>query len=416
MMNLKPNVDLNVFVVFPNGEVVKAGRILSLNLDTFKKEGYFRYVPAYLAHKQAFPIDPAHLPLSDKSFAARDAQDEDAELHFTFADSLPDSWGLQLLAGKGMVDLVNCSKAHLLSILGSSGLGGLLFSEKDKLPQIEDNSLPFSDIFQALDESAIMEKQDGFNIEELRHILASGSSAGGARPKVLTFFENHHWIAKLSSIKDNPQKLNVTLEQAGMILAGQAGLDIPHIKRVSIRGREILLVKRFDVTPQGGRNAMLSFKSLLGTTDPSLVSYGKMAEILKKHSGCPKRDLELLFRQMIVNVVLKNGDDHLQNFSMIHTGQGWELSPAYDIVPNIHQSGLLIPINGKHLEIGIEDIVVEGGRFGFSPTKARTILDETTHKLSNWKDVFEECGVPIEQTGQLRENITAAFFQLQEQP
>lgn len=115
---------------------------------------------------------------------------------------------------------------------------------------------------------------------------------------------------------------------------------------------------------------------------------------------------------MIVNLLLLNTDDHLQNFAMLHTEKGWGLSPAYDIVPNIYQPSQLLSVNGKHLGIMREDVISDGKRFGFSVLRSGNILDDVVSRISLWEDVFQACGVPVQETDTLQDNIRVAFKRL----
>ncbi len=410
-MNLPNKISLYVHATMPDRSKVLVGRLLSRNLNSFTdKEGFFKYEPSYLNNPQAYPLDPVRLPLKPINFKA---PNRETGIHQVFEDSLPDSWGLQILARKGGVEYGRCSPAHFLSILGGSGLGRLsFFSTKDTFA-LEDGSLSYDNISLALEEAVNLESSIDTDTSRLQHILACGSSAGGARPKILNYWNDNYWIAKFSSIRDISPDLNISLEQAGMTLAKQCGLEVPSIKRQTIADREILFIKRFDITPKNGRNALVSFKTLLGTSDPSSVSYYKLAEIIAKYSHQPQVDLELLFRQMIVNVALINGDDHLQNFAMLHTAGGWELSPAYDIVPNIHQSSQLIPINGKFSGIGHNDLFQEGLKFNLSSKQTEAILKDVISRFAGWEKIFDHCRVPQEHTQQLRKKIKSSVARIQ---
>jgi serine/threonine-protein kinase HipA len=254
-------------------------------------------------------------------------------------------------------------------------------------------------------EARVLEANLDTEKKELKHILACGSSAGGARPKALVRMDDCLWIAKFSSIRDSAPSLFVTLEQAGMILARQAGLRVPDLNRVLVEDRDVLLIKRFDLAAAGGRNAIVSMRTLTGAEDPYLLSYADVAQVLRRVSDFPERDLELFFRWMLVNVLLQNTDDHLQNFSMLHTASGWMLSPAYDITPNIYQDSHILRINGKNSMLTRADLLSEGRRFGLSVQKSRRVLEEVLSRMANWEEVFEQCGVPALHTQKLRENI-----------
>ena len=111
---MKSKVNLYVYGVFPNAEIVEVGRILSQNLDTYGQyEGFFRYSPSYLSHPLAYPIDPAHLPLQEKTFAANDRE---IGMHRVFDDSLPDVWGRRILIRKGGLEKIRYAPVQLLGI------------------------------------------------------------------------------------------------------------------------------------------------------------------------------------------------------------------------------------------------------------------------------------------------------------
>ncbi|MCB2184408.1 MAG: type II toxin-antitoxin system HipA family toxin [Desulfobulbaceae bacterium] len=404
---MKSTINLYVYAVFPDGEIVQAGRILSRNLNTYGQyEGFFRYSSSYLDHPKAYPVDPVHLPLADKTFASAKSE---LGLHEVFDDSLPDAWGRHILARKGGLERSRFAPAHLLSVLGAGGLGRFLFTEKERLPGRQDASIPFDDIFVAIQEAGKLEQSIDTETAELQHLLACGSSAGGARPKVLTRKDSQFWIAKFASRKDIHPKLFVSLEEAGLTLARMAGLDVPEFRRESVQNREILLVKRFDTTPQNGRNALVSFRSLIGVEDQYSVSYSDMAKIVRLYSDQPGLDLEQLYRQMIVNVLLVNTDDHLQNFSMLHTESGWRLSPSYDIVPNVFQLEQILQVNGKHKNITPGDILAEGQKIGLSLHKSKSLLQEVVERISGWEKVFAGSAVPPSHTGKLQEDIRSRF-------
>ncbi len=404
---MKSTVNLYVNAVFPDGQIVQVGRILSRHLDSYGQyEGFFRYSPAYLKDPNAYAIDPINLPLRDETFAA---VNRNYGIHMVFDDSLPDAWGRHILARKGGLEKNRFAPAHLLSVLQGNGLGRFLFSEHEGHFRYEDSSIPFTDIAKAIDEAGKLEDSVDIETAELQHLLACGSSAGGARPKVLTCKDNKYWLAKFASRKDLHPELQVSLEEAGMTLAGKAGLEVPELQRVRVGSRDIVLIRRFDVAPEGGRYAIISLRTLLGVEDHYLAHYSDMAKVIRFFSSQPETDLELLFRQMVLNVLLINTDDHLQNFAMLHTDTGWKLSPSYDIVPNIYQTGQIIQINGKHSAISAEDIIQEGKAFGLSHHKSRQYLQDVLQKTSDWQEIFDKCNVPEPHTGKLRADIAMRF-------
>ncbi len=246
-------------------------------------------------------------------------------------------------------------------------------------------SIDFSDVAEALDEATAYESQN-FAPAELKFLITGGYSAGGARPKLLVK-KNGYYLAKFSSIHDRTPSLLVELEAAGLELGRRCGIEVPHFEVCQVRQRQVLLVKRFDVTAQGGRRALLSFSSLLDK-DPGFGSYSAMAEAIRRYSGQPRADLKKLFKQLIINVAIHNTDDHLQNFSMIHDSKGWRLSPVYDLTPSFLQNEQATSIDGQVANITTENIINEGKYFGFSRSKTLEILNSIQGTLDGWEDLI----------------------------
>ena len=382
-------VNLFVFVVLDDAQVVQAGRLLVENLHLNFRGGYrgaFQYDPDFLNHPAGYPLDPVNLPLTPEIIPAGKP---DTGLHGVFQDSLPGRWGNRLLAYKGDFQQHHYGPAHLLEALGTTGLGALLYSPRRILPEgPNDPSIRNRDLSTALDEATAYET-DTLAPPELRFLITGGYSAGGARPKLLVMKNGIQYIAKFSSIHDHTLSQAVELEAAGLTLGCQAGLEIPDFEVSNIRNRPVLFVKRFDITKQGGRRALVSFASLLDR-EPTLGSYGGMAEILRRYSSRPRTDLEQLFRQMVVNVAIHNTDDHLQNFSMIHDSSGWRLSPAYDLTPSFLQTEQATSIDGRTTRLTTQHLINEGKTFGLSTSRCRTLINEIRSSLQNWPELIQD--------------------------
>ncbi|NTW88882.1 MAG: HipA domain-containing protein, partial [Desulfobulbaceae bacterium] len=126
------------------------------------------------------------------------------------------------------------------------------------------------------------------------------------------------------------------------------------------------------------------------------ASYGDIADIIRRVSTDPSRDLSNLYNQLLFNVLIGNTDDHLKNFCMIFDGDGWKLSPAFDLLPNIG-------LNREHvLRIGYDNLIAnkevliqEAKHFGIKQrTKADKIITAMLFYVSHWQTVFKEFDVP----------------------
>lgn len=385
-------VKLDVWIESPNGEILKAGELAVKEPDTRGAlQGQFRYDQEYLETPESFPLDPLHLPLAAELF---DADRPRAGVHGVFEDSLPDDWGRRLMARRYKLDRTEQRVPHLLQLLGNQGLGALIYTERE-------TPSPFSTGISCrhLEELSLMaEKFENSPTitfdDELSMLFQAGSSPGGARPKALVADKSRAYIAKFASTRD--QLDIVSLEAATMELAHRAGINTARTKLLPLGSRKCLLVERFDINKSGGRNHLISMQTLLKADGYYYASYRDLAEVIKHISAAPQRDLHMLFRQMIFNVMIGNTDDHLKNFCMLHDVEGWRLSPAFDLVPNIG-------FNREHvLHIGLdnrppdfETLLTEAKHFGIKRRQvASDIIIKIHNVVSEWESVFRACEVP----------------------
>jgi serine/threonine-protein kinase HipA len=366
------------------GDHLPVGEILCEIADSGRAKSAFRYDREYLGRANAFALDPASLPLKPDTFST------DRLLFGVFEDSLPDDWGRKLLVRLHKVPRNEQNSPNLLIVLGSAGMGALSFSDRavPKTPIREASILSLSTLVTAAEN---YEKGDIPEVD-LALLLSAGSSPGGARPKAVVFDEatNSHYLAKFPSVKDYVDV--VRIEAATMSLAAKAGLVVPATRVVQCASKSVLLVDRFDITPSGRRH-MISFQTLLRAYNYYQSRYQDLLGAIRKYSDDPAEDSERLFRQMVFNSLVGNTDDHLKNFWMVHDHeQGWRLSPAFDLIPDISQKEehvLFFDINGYYL--GYKKTVAMGRHWGIS--KADAIVDQVFDAVRGWKEEFSKAGV-----------------------
>jgi len=168
--------------------------------------------------------------------------------------------------------------------------------------------------------------------EDLRLLLAPGSSLGGARPKAsVRDRDGHLVIAKFPHKND---EINTVLwEAVALRLAGKAGIPVPKWRLEQVAGKSVLLLQRFD-RAAGIRIPFLSAMSMLGARDNESRSYLEFVDALRQHGACAKDDMHALWRRIVFNILISNTDDHLRNHGFLYGGPyGWRLSPAYDLNP-----------------------------------------------------------------------------------
>ncbi len=324
---------LKVWLTLADGKQVQVGELAFTEPDSqggFESE--FAYRESWLSDPGVFSLDPESLPL-DLGMNSTRSKNLFPPLA-VFEDALPDSWGRQLLIAEHMLSRGHRGEPYLLRALGANGLGALRFSEQGMPCAVHH---PPSTVMLGELVTAAEQYEAGCDLsdERIRRLLAAGSSPGGARPKVLVNSADGRWIAKLPSRNDGRFDI-VGLEAATMRTACHAGLEVPDTRLLHLENRKVLLVRRFDVTEAGGRRHVISLRTLC-KEQPGRYSFGysEIANVVRKHSSRPVRDVSRLYKQMIFNAVVGNTDDHLKNFWLYHDDAGWQLTPAFDLVPDV---------------------------------------------------------------------------------
>ncbi len=384
-------IKLNVWFTSFSGKRIQAGELIVSEPDSQGRlQGQFRYHPEYLSSSFAIPLDPLQLALSSSVF---DANRPKSGVHGVFEDSLPDDWGRKIMVRRYMLERNEQRVPYFLRLLGGNGLGALSYEDGNTtFPANESidqcHLVTLQELAQQFEENPVTVEK------EIALLFQAGSSPGGARPKALVKDNNREYLAKFSSIRD--QFAVVALEAAAMEIAQLAGLNVAETKRVPCGQKDALLVKRFDINESGGRNHVTSMQTLLNAEGYYNAGYRDMAQVLRQVSDKPQEDILQLYKQLVLNVLLGNTDDHLKNFCMMYNGKEWRLTPAFDIVPNIglNQEHVL-HINNSYQPPDRAALIQESG---FFLLKGKGLIEESIesvlHAALQWRQVFHKHGVP----------------------
>jgi serine/threonine-protein kinase HipA len=177
-----------------------------------------------------------------------------------------------------------------------------------------------------------------------------------------------------------------------LVLARGCGLTTADSKVISIAGRDVLMVKRFDrVKTAAGylRARMISGLTVLRADETHLDrqkwSYVLMAEELRRISAEPKRDAAELFRRMCFNALITNRDDHPRNHAFVAMDRDWRLSPAYDLTPQSPPSqekrdlALICGDAGRYANR--ENLLSQSARFLLDQGEAATLIDAMENRV-----------------------------------
>lgn len=381
---------LHVWITLPSSEIAALGDLVFGDL---RQDGTapsaFRYARQWLERADAFPVnpDPQSVPLQAGEFQAS---------HLgpplqVFNDALPDDWGRRLIVAERRLPQHQQGPYWIMREVGGGGLGALSFSVADKPPPRAPTSHDLADLAQAA-----VAFDAGVPLEDrtLARLFAAGATPGGARPKALVASEGGEWIAKFPSPTRDRNFDVVGLEAACLALARSAGLTVPEAKLVDLGERRALLVRRFDITPVGGRRHMISLSTLCRESGGAWCqSYQEPAAAIRKFTDDPE-DIARFFRQMTFNAAIGNTDDHLKNFVMLRDAGGYRLSPAFDLVPDVGQNGEHVMAMGHGFGTPDGgDLVGVGRQWLGDANLARRIVDEVIATVADFALVAEKLGV-----------------------
>lgn len=294
----------------------------------------FAYGRSYLARDDAISLYGPELPLREGWTEPQGLMAMPSALR----DAAPDAWGRRVIyariTGRSGVDADTdelSAEAYLMES-GSNRFGAVDFQPDPQryVPRID--TAPLDELHRAA-----LTIQEGKHLDDvLAEALVHGTSIGGARPKVLLHDGGDgEYIAKLS-VSDDPYPV-VNAEAVGLELARRCGLVVPATTVTRSLGREVLLVRRFDREPGGFRRHAVSGLTVLGLDEMEAryATYPDLLDVLRSMSGEPREVGPELFRRIVVNVAIGNTDDHARNHAAFWDGRSLELTPAYDLCPQV---------------------------------------------------------------------------------
>ena len=247
----------------------------------------------------------------------------------------------------------------------------------------------------------------------LLNIFKIGTSAGGARPKILISEhketgeiiagdraigdEYHHYLVKLH-LDDSDGYNKEIVEYAYYLLAQEAGIEMMPSKLIENKHFATL---RYD-RQNGAKQHVLTVTGLTGWDFKSKPENSSYENVFKVALGLevPHKDLQQLFRRMVFNIVFRNVDDHLKNHSFIYDKENdrWNLGPAYDLTYALNPlitfktTSRALSVNGKRTNITIKDALAVAEEFTIKNPKG--IIEEMQGIKVRWVAIAEGLKIP----------------------
>ncbi|MBI6885129.1 type II toxin-antitoxin system HipA family toxin [Pseudomonas putida] len=360
------------------------------------KRFVFRYGRSYLNRKTAIALNKHELPLGTEIINPI----EPMMLPSSIRDGSPDAWGRRVIMnrifGKEGVNghYADLDEMTYLLESGSDRIGAYDFqqSPNEYVPRISRTAT----LDELLEAASLVEKGVPLS-PELDQALNHGTSIGGARPKALIESAGAKFVAKFSSTGD---QMNVVKgEFVTMRLASLCGMDVAPVRLAHAKGKDILLIERFDreLSRSGWtRKIMASALTLFGLDEmlARYCSYEQLTDIIRADFHDPRRDLRELFSRLVFNILCSNTDDHGRNHAAFFDGKAYRLTPAYDICPQVRtgtEASQAMLILGNNNQSRLAVCLAAREKFLLSEADAIEIIEHQIETIGqSWDTVVDE--------------------------
>ncbi|MDM1072032.1 type II toxin-antitoxin system HipA family toxin [Empedobacter brevis] len=401
-------------IISINFQGIEIGKI---GYDENQRKSSFQYNPEFLesnSYKKIFPYVIRRTP-NVQVFSEFEGETFRG-LPPMIADSLPDFFGnivFKEWLEATQKEISAITPLEQLTYVGKRGMGAIEFSPAKEIRSNQTiNVDEITEVVKKVLDLKTSTEEKGLSDIALLNIFKIGTSAGGARPKILvsehketghlipgdleTSDEYNHYLIKLSVDEDqgySKEKIEYIYYQ----IATSIGIEMMPSKLIEDKHFATL---RFD-RQNGQKQHILTASGMTGWDfkKPENSSYEnlfKLAFDLK----LSHKNIQQLFKRMIFNLVFSNIDDHLKNFSFIYDTEKdrWNLAPAYDLtypldaLKNYLRISRAMSINGKRTEINPADLMKIADLFTIKD--ANGIIDEVVQSTNQFRILCQEQDIP----------------------
>ncbi|MCP4310305.1 MAG: type II toxin-antitoxin system HipA family toxin [Bacteroidetes bacterium] len=393
-------------------------------------------------HRRIEP-SPIIMPTQESVFETNRDHINFHNLPYLLSDSMPDDFGNMMMKEwlrQKNLSIYDINPVDLLSYVGKRGMGALEY-EPVNHKETGNYNVNVAELLEVAKKVLEDKEETSYNDldkDSLLEILRIGTSVGGARAKALIAIKTDsnnrileirpgdviqtegfsYWLLKIDGANRKTLGEGAGLgkiEYAYYRLAGEAGIDMSDSHLYEENGRFHFLTKRFDRTNSGEKIHMQTFGALAGIDYriPKASSYETLFRVMKMLQ-LPYNQFEQQYRRVLFNIIARNHDDHVKNFSFLMSKEGkWRISPAYDITyqykdggtwTNVHQSSM----NGKFDGFTRDDLLSFAKSFGIK--KANHTLEEIITAVNQWSKIAKELDIPEKEIESIGNNLRVKDF------
>ena len=209
-------------------------------------------------------------------------------------------------------------------------------------------------------------------------------------------------------------------EDLTMHLAEVAKIHVvPHSLIRLADGKLGYLTRRIDRTSNGEKIDMEDMCQL--TQHPTEYKYKgsheQIAKTILQYSNTPRLDLTNYMQLLLFCFVTGNNDMHLKNFSLYRPAEGYQLTPAYDLL-NVaianpqDKEELALTLSGKKTKLRMNDFMKAAKTMGLEENVVQRLIAGLHKALPKWQQLIQESFLSVEQKQAYEELIVSRLDRL----
>ena len=262
-------------------------------------------------------------------------------------------------------------------------------------------------------------------------IIRAQTSLTGVQPKLSLNLSKHEGCSRLTIVglwgdyifkpqtdvyPQLPENEDLTMHLAEVIKIRV----VPHSLIRLADGKLGYITKRIDRTKNGEKIDMEDMCQL--TLHPTEYkykgSYEQIAKVMKQHCDMPKLDLTNYMQVLLFCFVTGNNDMHLKNFSLYRPSNGYQLTPAYDLI-NVaianpeDKEELALSLSGKKSNLKLDDFLRSATTMGVEENVVLHLIENMRKAIPKWKSLIQSSFLSEEMKDRYEQLIISRMNRLQ---
>ncbi|MBO4893184.1 MAG: HipA domain-containing protein [Prevotella sp.] len=261
-------------------------------------------------------------------------------------------------------------------------------------------------------------------------VIRAQTSLTGVQPKLSLNLSRHEGCSRLTivglwgdyifkpqtdSYEHLPENEDLTMHLAEAVKINV----VPHSLIRLADGKLGYITKRIDRTENGEKIDMEDMCQL--TLHPTEYKYKgsheQIARTISQYSSTPKLDLTNYMQLLLFCFVTGNNDMHLKNFSLYRPTEGYQLTPAYDLI-NVaianpkDKEELALTLSGKNTKLRRNDFLNAAKTMGLEENVVLRLITSLHKALPKWQQIIQKSFLSEEQKQAYEELIVSRLDRL----